>query len=114
MSPAIAISYLVLAHEDPAQLGLLVRRLAASTVRIHVHVDAERDIAPFRHATMDVPNVHFCEPRVRVNWAAFSVVEATLRLIEAALDDCDRCGRLVLLSGADYPIATREEISSFF
>ena len=93
----------------------MLRRLAAGWARFYIHVDAKTDIAPFRRAAIGIPNVHFCAPRVEVTWAAFSVVEATLHLIEAALDDDDDCcGHHVLLSGADYPIATNAEILSFF
>ncbi|HEY1541564.1 MAG TPA: beta-1,6-N-acetylglucosaminyltransferase [Xanthobacteraceae bacterium] len=114
MSTAPPITYLILAHEDPFHLSALTNRLDAPGVRFHVHVDAKADIMPFRRLVAALPNVRFCEPRVAVTWAAFSVVEATLRLVEAALDDEGRCGRLVLLSGADYPLATNAEIRRFF
>jgi Core-2/I-Branching enzyme len=114
MSPATSISYLVLAHEDPSHLRALLTRLGATSVRFYVHVDAKTDILAFRRAAMGAPNVHFCEPRVAVTWAAFSVVEATLMLIESALNHGDGCSRLVLLSGTDYPLAANVEISNFF
>jgi len=108
------IAYLILAHEDPLHLGALIRRLDAAGVRFHVHVDAKADIAPFRRAVAAMPNVYFCEPRIAVTWAAFSVVEATLRLVEAVLDDSAVCERLVLVSGADYPLSTNCDIRRFF
>jgi hypothetical protein len=114
MSPATCISYLLLVHEDPSHLHVLLNRLATTSARFHIHVDRKMDILPFQHAAEGVERVHFCEPRVEVTWAAFSVVEATLRLIEAALTDEPECGRFVLLSGTDYPIATSAEISAFF
>ena len=113
--PRCSIAYLVLAHEDPGQLGLLLKRLQSETVRFHVHVDAKTDIAPFRRAAADVDQVFFCETRVKVTWAAFSVVRATLQLIEAALNHDDLARpRLVLLSGADYPLVANDEIARFF
>jgi hypothetical protein len=113
MSTALPLAYLILAHDDPPHLHALINRLDAAEVRFHVHVDAKTDIVPFRSAVAAKPNVRFCE-RVAVTWAASSVVEATLRLVKAALDDDARCERLVLLSGADYPLATNVDIRRFF
>lgn len=113
MPTALPIAYLILAHEDPSHLRALIDRLDAPDVRFHVHVDAKTDIMPFRRLVAAKPNVRFCE-RVAVTWAAFSVVEATFRLVKAALDDEARCERLVLLSGADYPLATNIVIRRFF
>jgi hypothetical protein len=114
MSAAPRIAYLILVHEDPLHFGALVHRLDAPGVRFQVHVDAKSDAAPFRHAAAAMPNVRFCEPRVAVTWAAFSVVEATLRLMTAALEEEPRCERLVLLSGADYPLSANADIGRFF
>ena len=52
----------------------------------------------------------FCRSRVRVHWGDYSVVEATLRLIREALRRPEGYDRLVLLSGADYPIRPLEDL----
>ena len=109
-----SIAYLILTHEDPMQLRALINRLDAAGVRFHVHVDAKKDITPFRRVVAAKRNVRFCASRVAVTWAAFSVVEATLRLVEAALNDNPRCERLVLVSGTDYPLSTSHGIKRFF
>lgn len=109
-----SISYLILAHEDPQHLRGLLIRLSASSVRCYVHVDAKADLDLFRRATAGIANVRFCDRPIGVTWAGFSVVEATLQLIEMALADRDARGHFVLLSGTDYPIATNAEILSFF
>lgn len=114
MPSAHSISYLILAHEDPQQLRALLQRLSTESVRCYVHVDAKAELASFRRAATGIPHVRFCEPPIEVTWAGFSVVEATLRLIETALADHDKCARFVLLSGTDYPIASNGEIFSFF
>jgi hypothetical protein len=110
-----SIAYLVLAHSDPVHLRRLLKRLQRENVAFYVHIDGKADIDPFKHATADIEPIYFCEPRVKVTWAAFSVVEATLRILEMALAHEDlTCNRFVLLSGADYPIASNEEINHFF
>ncbi|WP_375690158.1 beta-1,6-N-acetylglucosaminyltransferase [Pseudooceanicola sp. LIPI14-2-Ac024] len=98
------IAYLILAHAQPEMLARLVARLHGPDTSIFVHVDAKtRDFRP------DVPgDVVFVEDRVSVNWAGFSSIRATYRLLEAA----ERSGadRFVLLSGADYPLVTQDAV----
>lgn len=96
------VAYLVLAHTDPVHLGRLCRALDYRS-RIFVHLDAKTDIRPF--LAQNLPDsVHFIENRVRVSWAAYSQVEATLRLMSAALGGGHDFSHLVMLSGLDYPI----------
>ena len=116
MRPNCSIAYLVLAHADPAQLQRLLKTLEGDEAAFYIHIDGKADLAAFKRATEGISSVYFCEPRVKVTWGAFSVVEATLRLLEAALlhPGAMSCNRFVLLSGADYPIASNQEISRFF
>jgi hypothetical protein len=103
------VAYLVLAHEDPAQFGRLARALDQSS-RLFVHVDAKCDETPFR--AQDLPDgIEFARHRIRVSWAAWSVVEATLRLVALALDSKRDFSHLVLLSGLDYPIQPARRIA---
>src|ERR1700730_3570433 len=98
-----SIAYLILAHTDPIQLRRLMKRLENDEAVFYLHVDGKANIDAFKRATEDINPVYFCEPRSKVTWAAFSVVEATLRLLEAALArEGSTCNRFVLLSGADY------------
>ena len=107
----VSVAYLVLAHDDPAQLRRLLKRLEHPDAASFVHVDGKADPAPFKSAAADIGQVYLCDPSVRVTWAAFSVVEATLRLVDMALArTTDTCRRFVLLSGADYVIASPTEL----
>ncbi|MGQ0464252.1 MAG: glycosyltransferase [Sporichthyaceae bacterium] len=99
--------FLVMAHTDPAQLERLIRRLAPHPV--FVHLDERSDRASFAAC--------FAYEHVRVltgtlNWAGFSMVEATMRMIEAALADGD-CTYLVHLTGQCYPIRPIAELDGF-
>lgn len=96
------LAFLILAHTDPVHLGRLCRALDHEA-RIFVHLDAKVDIAPFLAQPLP-SSVRFIDDRVTVSWAAYSQVEATLRMMRAALSCGEDFGHLLMLSGLDYPI----------
>lgn len=105
------IAYLILAHTDPQQLARLTRALNYKS-RIFVHLDAKSNLDEYLN--QDLPeNVSFLEDRVRVSWAAYSQVEATLRMMRAALDSGHDFSHLVMLSGLDYPIKPISSLHAF-
>ncbi|GJE40465.1 beta-1,6-N-acetylglucosaminyltransferase [Methylobacterium persicinum] len=109
------LAYIILAHSDAPHFERLIRRLNDPRVAFFVHIDAKADLAPFQKAASGFPNVVFVNDRVRVMWAAFSQVESTLRAFRTALAHTDgSCSHFVVLSGADYPIATNDEILERF
>ena len=105
------IAFLVLAHTDPVQVGRLCRALDYRA-RIFVHLDAKVDIRPFLAQPLP-ESVTFIKDRVRVSWAAYSQVEATLRMMRAALDSGHDFSHLVMLSGLDYPIKPLPSLHAF-
>ncbi len=107
------IAYLVLAHTDPAQVARLCRALDDGAAGVFVHVDAKCDIGPFLNQNLPAC-ARFIEDRVRVSWAAYSQVEATLRMMRIALADRQRYARIVMLSGLDYPIKPTSALRALF
>jgi len=105
------IAFLILAHTDPVQVGRLCRALDYRA-RIFVHLDAKVDIRPFLAQPLP-ESVIFIKDRVRVSWAAYSQVEATLRMMRAALDSGHDFSHLVMLSGLDYPIKPLSSLHAF-
>lgn len=106
------IAYLILAHASPEQLGRLTRRLATPDVRFYLHIDANSTPATF--AAMQAEIVHCGAPAIWIarqpcHWGGFSLVDATLQLIKAAL--ADGCDWLILLSGQDYPLQSNTSIA---
>lgn len=97
------IAYLVLAHDQPALLGRLVRRIVSPNARVFVHVDAKADGAAFDAVLAEVPGCTRLGTRVDVEWGGFSTVRATLALLTAARA-AGPFQRYVLLSGVDYPL----------
>jgi hypothetical protein len=108
----VKIAYLILAHNNPRHLKALVEALSCEDCSFFLHIDNKFDMAAF--AQIRGPNVFFIEDRVTIWWAEYSMVEATLRLIRAALDSPLGPDYLVLLSGSDFPLRTSEYIHSFF
>lgn len=105
------IAYLILAHTDPAHLRRLTERLRGDS-QVFVHVDAKSDIEPFMQLRWG-DHVHFVERRVSVRWAGYSMIEATLVLVEAALERAGDFCHAVLLSGLDYPLRSQPDIVHF-
>lgn len=106
------IAYLILAHAHPQQLGRLTRRLAAPGVRFYLHIDANTPAAVFAAIQAEID--HCDAPVIWIarqpcRWGGFSLVEATLQLIKAALTD--NCDWLILLSGQDYPLQANVAIA---
>jgi hypothetical protein len=111
-APEPEIAYLVLAHTDPVQLARLCAALD-DHADIYVHVDAKCDLRPFVEQAL--PRcVRFIEDRVRVSWAGYSQVEATLRMLQAAFDSGRPYRRFVMLSGLDYPIKPTAALRELF
>jgi hypothetical protein len=105
------IAYLILAHNNPRMLSRLVRHISTSNSDVYIHVDAKSEIEPF--AELRREGVYFTPERVHAHWADFSLVAATLLLIRTALAAAPGYDRLVLLSGADYPLRPCSEIEDF-
>jgi hypothetical protein len=96
---------LILAHQSPELLGRLVRRLESYGASCLIHIDAKADIAPFEEACSSM-SARFIRPRTKVTWGGFSIVEATISLLEAALAE-PRFTHFLLISGDTYPVKPR-------
>lgn len=106
------IAYLMLAHTNPRHIKRMVETLSCEDCSFFLHIDNKIDIGTF--SEISGPNVFFVRDRLTIYWAEYSLVEATLRLIRQALDCPLMPDYLVLLSGSDFPLRTKEYIHSFF
>lgn len=100
------IAYLILAHNDSKMLNELVKALNYKA-DFFIHIDAKSKMD--FHTLKKIKNVYFVK-RVDVRWAGYSMIEATLNLIERALEQKKDYKKLVLLSGQDYPLYSGKEI----
>jgi hypothetical protein len=111
----VKIAFLVLAHDQPAQLARLCRRLDPERHDLFIHIDAKAPLAPFEEALREWQvRARFTRRRVSVSWAGYSVVEAMLALIDDALASTEHYGKLVLLSGSCYPIKSIDRLVGHF
>ena len=102
-------NYLILAHKNPLQLGRMIERLDDGASKFFIHLDAKTPIEPFA-ACLEGAHIRFIEPRERCVWGDFSIVQATIRLMEAARKEQ---GIFILMSGQDYPIQSQGYINAF-
>jgi hypothetical protein len=101
------IAALILTHHSPELLARLVQRLEFYGAKCFIHVDSKVDILPFWQAC-SLLNPIFVEPRKKVFWGGFSIIEATLSLVNAALMD-ESITHFALMSGDSYPVKPREQ-----
>ena len=108
------VAYLILAHQDPVNLSRSIDRLRHNS-DFYVHIDAKADMAEFTK-NQDQSDVTFVQNRADIAWAGIAMINATLHLMQQALNADESYSHLVLLSGADYPIKSatviHESISS--
>ena len=102
-------NYLILAHKNPLQLSRMIERLDDGASKFFIHLDAKTPIEPFA-ACLEGAHICFIEPRERCVWGDFSIVRATIHLMEAASKEQ---GFFILMSGQDYPIQSQGYINAF-
>lgn len=97
------LAAVVLAHRDPIHLRRLIQAL--EDVPIFLHCDANTAAPVFGQMTDGLPTrVRVC-PRIPTNLASWSLVEAELRSLQAALART-AARHVAVLSGADYPLVS--------
>jgi hypothetical protein len=110
------ICYLMLVHHKFDQALRLVGRLAGPNSSFVVHVDRAAEgarAAAFRARLQPFSPVLHAKS-VSSRWGAFHQALAIMRCVQTAVRHMESCDRYVLLSGQDYPIASRVQIVEFF
>lgn len=106
------IAYIVLAHNNPAQLYRLLKALEADNCRIFLHIDKKADLSLFTdyEGFTKIKNLVLL-PRFKSYWGGIGLVKASLAGVEYSIKyDCDYA---ILLSGADYPLKSQRHINRF-
>jgi glycoside transferase family 14 len=105
-------AYLILAHNEPELLSLLVERLDDVRNDIYIHFDRKLSVFP------DIKTLHaglyILKDRVDVRWADVSMLEAEYKLFHAVVDSGCQYSHHHLISGADLPLKNQDYIHSFF
>ena len=106
------LAHLILAHNQPEQLGRLINRLQHPDVDIYIHLDKKTDPEPFRHLT-DIKNVYLIRNNIKVYWGTYAIVKATLNSFNEIIHSGKEYQYLNLLSGQDYPLKPQQALHDF-
>ncbi len=110
------IAFILLCHKDPEAIVKQAQMLTAKGDYISIHFDAraKRDaFETIRKGLGDNPNVTYARKRIKCGWGEWSLVEATLYAVEAAVEAFPRATHFYMLSGDCQPIKTAEYIHQY-
>ncbi|MCB2124849.1 MAG: glycosyl transferase, partial [Rhodobacteraceae bacterium] len=110
------IAYILLCHKDPEAIIQQARRLTAAGDYMSIHFDARAKAEYFQtiHEELaDNPNVTFARRRIKCGWGEWSLVQATLHALEAAVEAFPRATHFYMLSGDCMAIKTAEYAHRF-
>ena len=104
------IAFLITAHQDPQNLMRLLQRLEPYPVLVHV------DLKTNLNSDWDqvVRRGVMIKNRCPVYWCGFSTVRATIELMRALLNTGEPYSKIVLLTGACYPIRPLAQLADLF
>ena len=105
------IAFILLCHKDPDAIIRQALSLTAVGDYIAIHFDASADAAAFKTiqtALGDHPNVTFARKRIKCGWGEWSLVQASLYAVEAAVEAFPRATHFYMLSGDCQAIKTAE------
>ena len=101
------IAFILLCHKDPDAIIRQAQMLTAMGDCMAIHFDARakpEHYARIRNALADNPNVTFARKRLKCGWGEWSLVQASLNAVMAALDAFPRATHFYMLSGDCAPI----------
>ncbi len=106
-------AYLIMAHAQFGQLSKLLRMLDDGRNDIYLHIDSKAGDFPkeMLRESVKKAGLYFTE-RTSVIWGAYSQIRCELILLTAAISE--NYDYYHLLSGADLPLKSQEEIHRFF
>ncbi|MEL7104842.1 MAG: DUF5928 domain-containing protein [Pseudomonadota bacterium] len=100
------IAFILLCHKDAQAVIAQARRLTATGDRVAVHFDkngSDEDFQAIYTALSDNPNVVFPARRVRCGWGEWTLVDATLLALRAAVSRFPKASHFYLISGDCMP-----------
>lgn len=110
------IAFILLCHKDPDAIINQATQLTAAGDYMSIHFDASASPEHYqkiRSALADNPNVAFARKRIKCGWGEWSLVQATLNAVEAALSNFPRATHLYMVSGDCMAIKSAEYTHSF-
>lgn len=109
------IVHLIMAHNQPLpeQMARFINRLRNPNATIYIHIDKKYAVEEFDFYFADYADVHFIKNRVKVSWATYSMIDATVASFKEILAEQKEFDYLNLLSGQDYTIRPIQQLHNF-
>ncbi len=96
------IAFILLCHKDPDAIVQQATQLTAAGDCIAIHFDARAPADQFERIRAGLagnPNVTYARKRIKCGWGAWSLVQATLYAVEAAVAAFPRATHFYMVSG---------------
>jgi len=101
------VAFILLCHKNPDAIVHQATELTAAGDYVAIHFDKsapDTDYRKIKDALADNPNITFAKRRVRCGWGEWSLVQATLNALEAAVTTFARATHFYMVSGDCMPI----------
>ncbi|MDR0808091.1 MAG: beta-1,6-N-acetylglucosaminyltransferase [Gemmobacter sp.] len=110
------IAYILLCHKDPAGIIAQAQRLTSAGDFVSIHFDARARRADYDRIRAELaanPSVTFAGKRLKCGWGEWSLVDASLQAVRAAVDAFPRATHFYMLSGDCMPVKSAEYAHDF-
>ncbi|WP_107495353.1 DUF5928 domain-containing protein [Thalassobius sp. I31.1] len=110
------IAFILLCHKDPESIIKQAERLTATGDCISIHFDARANPEHYKRIKTELadnPDVTFARKRIKCGWGEWSLVQATLYAVEAAVEAFPRATHFYMLSGDCMAIKTSKYAHNF-
>ncbi len=105
------IAFILLCHKDPKAIISQAQQLTAAGDCMAIHFDARAnpdDFTEIHEMLKDNPNVTFAQKRIKCGWGEWSLIQATLNAVQAAVDAFPRATHFYMISGDCMAIKSAE------
>lgn len=107
------IAHFILAHAHPNQLFRLVNKLSYPNTVFFIHIDLKSNQEDFEIVLNKMDHVYFIKKRIDIQWATYSMVEATINGFKEIVDSGLNIDFVNLLSAQDYPIKSAASFHAY-
>lgn len=97
------ICYLILAHNNFRHLTRMIDALNDTDSTFYIHIDKKAK----ESYNSPSENVIIIPERIDINWGGYSMIKATLALMNKGIKSSPEADYYILISGVDYPIRSK-------
>ena len=102
---------MILAHKNSQQIKWLCEKYKNKNIFTYIHIDKKANINIFCKEFDGLDNIKFLNDRISINWGGWSMVKATLNLMETAI--INKHDYYFLISGEDISVKSYNYIKNF-